>query len=94
MNGFLAALKAELFVALRSNSARLLVVLPAFIVIARASVVKLTETGQQAREALLGGAESAAPTANAWGHFVDSFATRADADEPVAGGLWRVVLRQ
>lgn len=75
MNGFLAALKAELFVALRSNSARLLVVLPAFIVIARACVVKLTETGQQAREALLGGAESAGPTANAWGHFVDSFAT-------------------
>lgn len=75
MSGFLAALRAELFVALRSNSARLLVILPAFIVIARACVVKLTETGQQARDALLGGSDTAGATANAWGHFVDSFAT-------------------
>jgi ABC-type transport system involved in multi-copper enzyme maturation permease subunit len=75
MNGFLAALKAELYVALRSNSARLLVVLPAFIVIARASVVKLTETGQQAREALLGSGDDVSATSNAWGHFVDSFTT-------------------
>jgi len=75
MNGFLAALQAELYVALRSNSARLLVVLPAFIVVARACVVKLTETGQQARSALLGGGDEMAASANAWGHFVDGFTT-------------------
>ena len=75
MNGFLATLKAELFVALRSNSARLLVLLPALIVLVRACVVKLTQAGQQAREALLGGGDEPLAPANAWGHFVDSAAT-------------------
>jgi len=75
MNGFVAALKAELFVAARSNSARLLMVLPALAVVIRAVVVKLTETGQQARDALLGGGDDAPVQANAWGHFVDSFST-------------------
>lgn len=75
MNGFLAALKAEIYVALRSNSTRLLVLLPSLIVIARAIVVRLTETGQQAREALLGQEAEAVTGSNAWGHFVDSFST-------------------
>ena len=75
MNGFVAALKAEIYVALRSNSTRLLVLLPSLIVIARAVVVRLTETGQQAREALLGQEAEAVTGSNAWGHFVDSFST-------------------
>ncbi len=75
MNGFVAALKAEIYVALRSNSTRLLVLLPSLIVIARAIVVRLTETGQQAREALLGQEAEAVTGSNAWGHFVDSFST-------------------
>lgn len=75
MNGFVAALQAEIYVALRSNSTRLLVLLPSLIVIARAIVVRLTETGQQAREALLGQEAEAIVGSNAWGHFVDSFST-------------------
>lgn len=75
MNGFVAALKAEIYVALRSNSTRLLVLLPSLLVIARAIVVRLTETGQQAREALLGQEVEAVTGSNAWGHFVDSFST-------------------
>jgi hypothetical protein len=75
VNGFVAALKAEIYVALRSNSTRLLVLLPSLIVIARAIVVRLTETGQQAREALLGQEAEAVTGSNAWGHFVDSFST-------------------
>lgn len=75
MNGFVAALKAEIFVALRSNSTRLLVLLPSLIVVARAIIVRLTETGQQAREALLGQEAEAVTGSNAWGHFVDSFST-------------------
>jgi len=75
VNGFVAALKAEIYVALRSNSTRLLVLLPSLIVIARAIVVRLTETGQQAREALLGQEAEAVAGSNAWGHFVDSFST-------------------
>src|SRR5690606_2310354 len=72
MNGFGAALKAELYVLLRSNAARMLVLLPALIVVVRAVVVRLSETGQQARDALMG-QDGPALTGNAWGHFVDSF---------------------
>lgn len=74
MNGFLAALKAELFVAVRSNSARLLVLLPSLIVLARVLIVKLSETGQVARDALLGQGQ-ADTGSNAWGPFVDGFST-------------------
>ncbi|MDP1932188.1 MAG: ABC transporter permease subunit [Gammaproteobacteria bacterium] len=76
MNGFVAALKAEIYVALRSNSTRLLVLLPALIVAVRALVIKLSETGQDARNALLGQnsfTDAAGTGTNAWGHFVDSF---------------------
>lgn len=72
MNGLGAALKAELYVALRSNAARMLVLLPALIVMARAVIVRLSETGQQARNALMG-QDGPAIGGNAWGHLVDSF---------------------
>lgn len=76
MNGFIATLKAELFVTLRSTSARLVLILPALIVIVRAIVVKLSETGQEARDALLGqGSGIASSSNNAWGPLVDSFST-------------------
>src|SRR5690606_40175798 len=72
MNGLGAALKAELYVALRSNAARMLVLLPALIVVARAVIVRLSETGQQARDALMG-QDGPPSVGNAWGHLVDSF---------------------
>ena len=74
MKGFVAALKAECFVALRSNSARILVLLPALIVTIRALMVKLTESGQAARDALMG-QDGTAIGSNAWGQLVDSFST-------------------
>ncbi len=74
MNGFLAALKAELYVALRSTSARVLVALPTLFIIVRSLAVKVGETGQIARDALLGDGELAQGS-NAWGPFVDSFST-------------------
>lgn len=73
MNGFIAALKAELYVTRHSMSARLLLVLPAVIVIARAAVVKLSESGQAARDALLGQGDALVGGSNAWGQLVDSF---------------------
>ena len=75
MNGFVAALKAELYVTLRSTSARLALILPAFIVTVRAVVVKLSESGQEARDALLGQGDMASSSNNAWGPLVDSFST-------------------
>ena len=75
MNGFIAALKAELYVTLRSTSARLVFILPALIVVVRAIVVKLSESGQQARDALLGQGDISSSSNNAWGPLVDSFST-------------------
>ncbi|MEZ5527044.1 MAG: ABC transporter permease subunit [Gammaproteobacteria bacterium] len=74
MKGFVAALKAECFVALRSNSARVLMLLPALIVVSRAVLVKLGESGQAARDALMG-QEGGQSSANAWGQLVDGFST-------------------
>src|SRR5690606_41175867 len=70
MNGLGAALKAELYVALRSNAARMLVLLPALIVVARAVIVRLSETGQQARNALMG-QDGPPSVGNASGHLVE-----------------------
>ena len=73
MKGFLAALKAEIYVTLRSNSARIILLLPTLIILVRAIVVKLSESGQQARDALLGQGDLAPTGSNAWGQLVDSF---------------------
>lgn len=73
MNAFLATLKAETYVTMRSNSARIILVLPALIVVVRAIIVKLSESGQSARSALLGQGDALQSASNAWGHFVDSF---------------------
>ncbi len=73
MKGFIAALKAEIYVTMRSQSARLIVLLPTLIVLIRAIVVKFSESGQQARDALLGQDDMAVVGSNAWGQLVDSF---------------------
>jgi ABC-type transport system involved in multi-copper enzyme maturation permease subunit len=75
MSAFLATLRAELYVARRSTTAWLLVLLPAFAVMLRATIVRLAESGQAARDALLGGGDDVPITSNAWGQFVDGFAT-------------------
>jgi len=75
MNALLATLRAELYVARRSTTAWLLVLLPAFAVVLRACIVKLAESGQAARDALLGGGDEPVLASNAWGPFVEGFAT-------------------
>jgi ABC-type transport system involved in multi-copper enzyme maturation permease subunit len=78
LDGLLAALKAEWFVALRSNGSRLVVLLPALVVMARLLLVKLTEAGAEARQALVPGAgfaDSGAGAGNAYGYLVDGLGT-------------------
>lgn len=73
MKGFIAALKAEIYVTARSQSARVILLLPTLIILVRAIVVKLSESGQQARDALLGQGDADLAASNAWGQLVDSF---------------------
>jgi len=74
MNGLKAAFRAELFVMLHNNAARLLAVLPALAVIIRAVAVKLGENARLARESLSGRANfDSTASSNAWGQLVDSF---------------------
>jgi len=77
MEGFATAIRAELYIALRSNSSRITVFLPTIIVMAQLAFTKLSEAGQQAREALMN--ESSfnldAPATTAYGYFVDGLST-------------------
>jgi len=66
MTGLVTALRAELYVARRSTAARLLILMPALVVVLRAIIVRLSESGQQARDALIGQGNPATPD-NAWG---------------------------
>lgn len=76
MKGLVVALKAEAFVALRSFSARLILLAPALVVLAQALLVKLTEAGAAARDSLLGSASFEEVVAsNAYGYFVDGLGT-------------------
>lgn len=76
MNGLLVAIKSEFFVALRTFASKLIVVAPALVAAAQLLLVKLTETGQQARDSLLGGSNFEQTVANnAYGFFVDGLST-------------------
>lgn len=76
MNGLLAAIRAELYVALRSFSSKLVVIAPAAIALLQYLLTKLTETGQAARDNLLGNTDfDAAIANNAYGYFVDGVKT-------------------
>lgn len=75
MNGFLAALRAELYVAIRSTSARLLVLLPTAVVLAQLLLVSLRSGSQQARDSLIGGGGMDFAAGNAWGYYVDGLLT-------------------
>lgn len=72
--GFVAALRAELFVARHSLAARVTLLLPALIAALQLLLVSLRTTGEQAREALFGGSNDFAMD-NAWGYFVDGLLT-------------------
>lgn len=76
MNGFGIALRAEIFVALRSFASKLIVLAPSIIVVLQYSVIKVTETGQQARDSLLGTSNfDSAVTNSGYGYFVDGLTT-------------------
>jgi ABC-type transport system involved in multi-copper enzyme maturation permease subunit len=77
MSGFRKAFKAELYVAVRTMPARLIIIVPALIVLARLLVEKMTQSGTAAREALMGqsGFDESTAGSNAYGHFVDGLST-------------------
>lgn len=76
MNGLFPAIKAELYVALRSFSSKLVIATPAVIALLQYLLTKLTETGQAARDNLMGNSSfDAAIANNAYGYFVDGVKT-------------------
>jgi ABC-type transport system involved in multi-copper enzyme maturation permease subunit len=76
MNGFWIAVKAEAYVALHTLGAKLVVFMPALLVLLQFLLVKLTETGSAARDDLLGGSSfDDAIAANAYGYYVDGLST-------------------
>lgn len=78
MNGFLTALRAEMYVALRSNSTRLVVVLPGVISALQLLLMGFRSATEEARGALMGSGFGQAANiqgADAWGSLVDSMST-------------------
>ncbi len=76
MNGFLAALRTELFVARHTLGARLVILLPVALVFLQYVFTKLGEAGETARDNLLGNNSFDDQLANnAWGYFVDGLTT-------------------
>ncbi len=77
MHGYFKALRSELFVAVRTMPARLIVIMPAVIVFARLLLQKITQSGTEARESLLGQSSFGDSNVanNAYGYFVDGLIT-------------------
>lgn len=76
MNGLGIAIKAEVFVALRTFASKLIVFAPSLIVVMQYLVVTVTETGQRARDSLFGNSSFEELIAsNAYGYFVDGLTT-------------------
>ncbi|NKB32575.1 MAG: hypothetical protein GKR91_05705 [Pseudomonadales bacterium] len=76
MNGFLTALKSELFIALRTFASKLILLAPALIIVLQNLLLWITETGQAARDNLLGNPSfDEVVSSNAYGYFVDSMST-------------------
>ena len=76
MNGFLTALKSEVFIARRTFASKLIVIAPALIIVFQNLLLWITETGQQARDNLLGNPSfDEVVSSNAYGYFVDSMST-------------------
>lgn len=77
MDGFITALRAELYVAMRSNTTRLVALLPAIISALQLLLVSVRDAGEQARDALSGQGfgQATADGANPWGALVDAMST-------------------
>jgi len=76
MNGFLTAIRSEIFVALRTFASKLIVLAPSIVVLLQFLVVKLSETSRQARDSLLGNSGfDDAIASNAYGYYVDGLST-------------------
>ena len=76
MNGFVTALKSELFIALRTFASKLILLAPALVVILQNVLLWITETGQAARDSLMGSPSfDEVVSSNAYGYFVDSMST-------------------
>lgn len=77
MDGFLAALKTELFIALRNNGSRIAVLAPTLTVVAQLLLVRVGEAGELARSALLDqpGFGDGEPAGTAYGYLVDGLGT-------------------
>ena len=76
MSGLLTALRLELFLSRYSLAARIVVVAPALVCLARFLLVWLNQAGQQARAGLIGADDfELAQVQNAYGHFVDGVNT-------------------
>jgi ABC-type transport system involved in multi-copper enzyme maturation permease subunit len=75
MNGFGTALRAEFYVSLRSFSGKLIVLAPSILVMIQYLITKLAETGQQARDSLLGTSGFSELSGNAYGYYVDGMST-------------------
>jgi ABC-type transport system involved in multi-copper enzyme maturation permease subunit len=78
MNGFMTALRAEMYVALRSNSTRLVVVLPGLICALQLLLMGFRSATEEARGALMGGGfgqSASIEGADAWGSLVDAMST-------------------
>jgi ABC-type transport system involved in multi-copper enzyme maturation permease subunit len=73
MSGFVTALRAELYVALRSTSTRVIILLPALVVLLKLSLAKVSGLTQAALQ------NQSSPEAfdanNAYGYFVDGMST-------------------
>src|SRR5690606_32497949 len=74
IQGLSAAIRSELFVALRSRTTLVLCVLPAIVAIARLLLTRSLAASAEAREALTGGFGRTAEIegADAWGALVDA----------------------
>lgn len=76
MSNLLAALRLELFLSRYSLAAKIVLLAPALVCLARFLLVWLNQAGQQARAGLIGADSFAlAQARNAYGHFVDGMNT-------------------
>ena len=76
MSNLLAALRLELFLARYSLAAKITVLAPALVCLARYVLVWLNQAGEQARAGLIGADDSVlTQSQNAYGHFVDGVNT-------------------
>lgn len=76
MNRVFLALRLEAYIGLRSFSSKLLVLTPALVAALQLLLTKVTETGQESRDNLLGRSNFTDEFAsNAYGYFVDGLST-------------------